>query len=120
MPHPNAPGIQEPDVRDARKYVELAERANGHIPRSVEPSYIWGDALRQFNRVLPDARIINLETSVTHCGDFWPGKGIHYRMHPANIGCLTVARVDVCALANNHVLEKARRINARGSELWIA
>ena len=26
-------------------------------------------------------------------------------MNPANVGCLTVARPDVCALANNHVLD---------------
>ena len=26
-------------------------------------------------------------------------------MHPANIACLTAARIDVCALANNHVLD---------------
>lgn len=40
------------------------------------------------------------------CG--WPNKGIHYRMHPANIGCLTAARIDCCALANNHVLDWGR------------
>src|SRR5207249_667109 len=35
----------------------------------------------------------------------WPGKGIHYRMHPPNIGSLSAARIDACALANNHVLD---------------
>jgi poly-gamma-glutamate capsule biosynthesis protein CapA/YwtB (metallophosphatase superfamily) len=55
--------------------------------------------------VRPDVRVINLETSVTSCDQFWPGKGIHYRMHPENIGCLTAARVDICTLANNHVLD---------------
>src|SRR5690606_10785280 len=39
---------------------------------------------------------------------FWPGKSIHYRMHPENIDCLTVARVDCCVLANNHVLDFGR------------
>jgi poly-gamma-glutamate synthesis protein (capsule biosynthesis protein) len=85
--------------------VALAEEANGSIPRPVSPEYIWGDALAELNRVAPDARIINLETSVTTSDEFWPGKGIHYRMHPRNIRCLTVARPDVCALANNHVLD---------------
>jgi poly-gamma-glutamate capsule biosynthesis protein CapA/YwtB (metallophosphatase superfamily) len=32
-------------------------------------------------------------------------KGINYRMHPANVGCLTAARIDCCVLANNHVLD---------------
>lgn len=104
LAHPNPPGIQEPYVRDARDYVELAEQANGPIHRSVAPTYIWGDALAQLRR-LPDARIINLETSITCSEEFWPGKGIHYRMHPENVACLTAAGIDVCVLANNHVLD---------------
>jgi poly-gamma-glutamate capsule biosynthesis protein CapA/YwtB (metallophosphatase superfamily) len=108
LAHPSAPGIQEPYVRDARDYVELAEEANGRIPRRVPPTYIWGDALEELERVAPDARIINLETSITTSDDFWPGKGIHYRMHPRNLDCLTAARVDVCVLANNHVLDYGR------------
>jgi poly-gamma-glutamate capsule biosynthesis protein CapA/YwtB (metallophosphatase superfamily) len=106
--HSCPPQIQEPYVRDARDYVTLAEEANGRIPRPVSPSYIWGDALQELERVAPDARIINLETSVTTSDDFWPAKGIHYRMHPRNVGCLTAARIDVCVLANNHVLDYGR------------
>lgn len=53
----------------------------------------------------PDVRLINLETSVTPSDDYWKGKGINYRMHPDNVGCLTAAKIDVCALANNHVLD---------------
>jgi poly-gamma-glutamate capsule biosynthesis protein CapA/YwtB (metallophosphatase superfamily) len=55
--------------------------------------------------VAPDVRLINLETSVTVSGNFAPGKAVHHRMNPANVACLTVARPDVCALANNHVLD---------------
>jgi poly-gamma-glutamate capsule biosynthesis protein CapA/YwtB (metallophosphatase superfamily) len=54
---------------------------------------------------VPDARVINLETSVTRSDDYWRGKGINYRMHPDNIPCLAAARSDVCTLANNHVLD---------------
>ena len=108
LAHPCPPGIQEPYVRDARDYVALAEEANGPIPRPVTPAYIWGDALAELERIAPDTRIINLETSVTTSGDFWPGKGIHYRMHPQNVDCLTAAGVDVCVLANNHVLDYGR------------
>src|SRR5690606_3697385 len=85
-------------------YVELAERAHGPVSRSVDGSYIWGDALRELERLRPDARIINLETSVTRSDD-WEDKGINYRMHPDNIGALTEARIDCCVLANNHVLD---------------
>src|SRR5690606_30593855 len=92
-------------VRDARVYVELAERASGPIPRSVPPAYIWGEVLEVLDGAQPDARIVNLETSVTTSDAAWPEKGIHYRMHPANVACLTVARLDCCVLANNHVLD---------------
>lgn len=105
MAHPCPPGLQEPYVRDARDYVSLAEEANGPIPRPVSAAYIWGDALQELERVAPDARIINLETSVTTSNSGWPGKVIHYRMHPRNVDCLTAAGVDVCVLANNHVLD---------------
>jgi poly-gamma-glutamate capsule biosynthesis protein CapA/YwtB (metallophosphatase superfamily) len=105
LPAPSAPEIFEPCVGDAREYVELAELASGPVPRRVAPEYIWGDALEALARAAPDARIINLETSVTGRDECWPDKGINYRMHPDNISCLAVARIDVCVLANNHVLD---------------
>jgi poly-gamma-glutamate capsule biosynthesis protein CapA/YwtB (metallophosphatase superfamily) len=108
LPHPSDPLIHEDYVKDARKYVELAESVNGKIPRRVEWSYIWGDALPELERLAPDARIINLETSVTASHDFWPDKGINYRMHPANAPCLGAARIDACSLANNHALDYGR------------
>ncbi|MGH7712104.1 MAG: CapA family protein, partial [Gemmatimonadaceae bacterium] len=101
----SAPHLRESYIRDARDYVELAEQANGPIPRPVDPAYIWGDALGELDLVAPDARIINLETTITTSDDFWPGKSIHYRMHPANSSCLTAARIAVCTLANNHLLD---------------
>jgi poly-gamma-glutamate capsule biosynthesis protein CapA/YwtB (metallophosphatase superfamily) len=103
--HPNPPDIHESRVRDARDYVTLAEAVNGPIPRRVDGSYVRGDALAELDRIAPDARIINLETSMTSSDAYWPGKGIHYRMHPANIASLTAARIDVCTLGNNHVLD---------------
>src|SRR5262245_57535258 len=102
---PSSPEIHEVSVRDARNYVGLAERASGPIPRSVSPAYIWGDALAELERAAPDARIVNLEVSVTSSAESWKDKGITYRMHPANVACLTAARISVCALANNHVLD---------------
>ena len=105
LPHPGDPRIHESYMRSARGYVELAEEANGPIRKPVEFSYLWGHALRELERAAPDARIVNLETAVTESDDHWKGKGIHYRMHPRNVGCLTAAGVDCCALANNHVLD---------------
>jgi poly-gamma-glutamate capsule biosynthesis protein CapA/YwtB (metallophosphatase superfamily) len=102
---PSSPELYEASVRDARDYVSLAERASGPIPRAVEPTYIWGDALGELEAAAPLARIVNLEVSVTRSVEYWPHKGITYRMHPANVACLTAARLDVCVLANNHVLD---------------
>jgi poly-gamma-glutamate synthesis protein (capsule biosynthesis protein) len=105
LPHPGDPRLREAYVREAMAYVALAEAASGPIPRPVDPAWPWGDALAVLDDLAPDVRLINLETSITRSGDFAPGKEVHYRMNPANIACLTVARPDVCALANNHVLD---------------
>jgi poly-gamma-glutamate capsule biosynthesis protein CapA/YwtB (metallophosphatase superfamily) len=105
LSHPSNPVIYESYIKDARGYVEIAEKVSGPIPRSVTPGYIWGDALDELERVAPDLRIINLETSVTKSDDYWKGKGINYRMHPENIDCITSARIDICSLANNHLLD---------------
>jgi poly-gamma-glutamate capsule biosynthesis protein CapA/YwtB (metallophosphatase superfamily) len=104
LPQPSDPRIHEAFISDARTYIALAEEVNSAIPRPVELSYIWGDALAELQHVAPDARIVNLETSVTRSDDAWP-KGINYRMHPANVGCLAAAGIDVCVLTNNHVLD---------------
>ena len=104
LPYAGDPRICEPSVTSAQEYVDLAERANGPIPRPVDFSYIWGHALDELEFVRPDARIINLETSVTVSDDCEP-KGINYRMHPKNVACLSAAKIDCCALANNHVLD---------------
>jgi poly-gamma-glutamate synthesis protein (capsule biosynthesis protein) len=105
LPHPSDPIIYESYMQSAIGYVELAEMVNGPIQKPVDFSYIWGDSLEELERVAPDLRIINLETSVTKSDDYWKGKGINYRMHPENIGCLTIAKIDYCSLANNHVLD---------------
>ena len=105
LPHPSDPRIHESFVNDAREYVRLAEAANGPVARPVALPYIWGAALDELARVAPDVRIVNLETSITRSADHWPSKEIHYRMHPDNVQCLTAAGIDVCTLANNHVLD---------------
>lgn len=102
---PSDPQLYESYVRSALGYVDLAEARSGPLPRAVGPAYVWGDALAELARVAPDIRIVNLETAVTRSDEHWHTKGIHYRMHPDNVGCLVAAGIDCCVLANNHVLD---------------
>ena len=108
LAQPGDPTLREPAVRDARRYVELAEEVNGPIHRPVDSAWVWGDALPALDAAAPDVRIINLETSVTTSDEFAVGKAVLYRMNPANIPALTAARPDICVLANNHVLDFGR------------
>ncbi len=105
LPHPGKPVLHEDFVKDARRYVRLAERTSGPIPKPVDYRYIWGDALDARETHDPDLRIVNLETSITASDEHWPAKGIHYRMHPRNVACLTEASLDCCVLANNHAMD---------------
>jgi poly-gamma-glutamate synthesis protein (capsule biosynthesis protein) len=105
LPCPGDPQLHEPSVQDASEYVELAERANGPLPRPIDFSYIWGDAFEVFQREKPHAKVINLETAITRSDTHWQGKDVHYKMNPANIACLKAPAIDCCALANNHTLD---------------
>ncbi|MER7891682.1 CapA family protein [Micromonospora sp. NPDC094482] len=105
LPRPGPSDLREGVVRDAETYVGLAESVSGPVPRPVPPQWPWGIALSLLDQLRPDARIVNLETAVTGRGEHAPAKSVHYRMHPDNVSCLAAARLDVCALANNHVLD---------------
>jgi poly-gamma-glutamate capsule biosynthesis protein CapA/YwtB (metallophosphatase superfamily) len=108
LPHPCDPVLHEDYTRSAIGYLQLAEAANGPIPRSVGPAYIWGAAMDEFARMRPHSRIINLETSITHSEEY-ELKGINYRMSPENAECLRAAAVDCCVLGNNHILDWGHR-----------
>jgi len=84
--------------------VQLVERANGPIPRPVDPDYIWGAALDELRLAGPAIYVVNLETAITRSEDFL-SKGINYRMSPENAECLAAAGIGCCILANNHVLD---------------
>jgi poly-gamma-glutamate synthesis protein (capsule biosynthesis protein) len=105
LPHPVDPRIHESFMTSASGYLELAERVCGPIPKGGDFGYIWGDALAVFDRLQPDLKLINLETSVTMRDTYWQGKGINYRMSPANFPAITAAGIQVCVLANNHILD---------------
>jgi poly-gamma-glutamate synthesis protein (capsule biosynthesis protein) len=107
LPRSCRPRLYEPFVSSALDYVALAERVNGPIPRPMAYTDLWGEAGAVLARTDPDARIINLETSITTSEDADP-KGINYRMHPGNIEAVTAAGIDCCVLANNHVLDWGR------------
>lgn len=108
LPHRVSPRLYEHYVRSALDYVALAEERNGPIAKPVDFAYVWGDALAELDRRRPAARIVNLETAVTTSDEPWPGKGIHYRMHPGNVPVLAAAHIHCCVLANNHVLDWGR------------
>jgi poly-gamma-glutamate capsule biosynthesis protein CapA/YwtB (metallophosphatase superfamily) len=102
LPFPSDPRLYEGHMGSALDYVLLAELAHGPIPRHVSFDHVWGDVLADLQALRPQARIANLETSITKSDTPVP-KGINYRMHPAE--CLLAANFDCCVLANNHVLD---------------
>src|SRR5688572_2253647 len=91
LPQHVDPKLYESYVKNARDYVHLAEKKNGPIRQPVSYSYIWGDALTVWQKLKPNLKIINLETSVTSHPEPWPGKEVQYRMHPANVQVLKTA-----------------------------
>jgi len=105
LPNPSDPLIHESYMKSAAGYVKIAEQIYGPIQKPVSFSYIWGDAIEELDKLAPHVKLINLETSITTSNDYWKAKGIHYRMHPKNTASLKAAGIDVCSLANNHVLD---------------
>lgn len=61
LPHPGNTALRKPFVHNARRYVELAEQANGPIPRPVDWGWRWGDAAEILAKLAPDVRLINLK-----------------------------------------------------------
>jgi poly-gamma-glutamate synthesis protein (capsule biosynthesis protein) len=108
LAHPGPAELTEQYVTDARTYVRLAERCNGPVPRPVDATWPWGDALAVMAEAVGAVRVMNLETSVTRSEERAAGKAVHYRMSPDNVEVLRVAEVDVWALANNHLLDHGR------------
>jgi poly-gamma-glutamate capsule biosynthesis protein CapA/YwtB (metallophosphatase superfamily) len=115
---PGDPTLYESWAKSAIRYVELAERNHGAIPRRVKPEYVWGDALSVLDEAGGDARIINLETAVTDRGEPWVAKGIHYRMHPGNVDMFGVARIDCCDEAGVDIVHGHSSHHPIGIEIY--
>ncbi|WP_207782688.1 CapA family protein [Phytoactinopolyspora limicola] len=105
LPNAGDPQLMEPFMRDARAYVDLAEKVSGPIQAPVAFEWPWGDVLPLLDGLAPHLRVMNLETTITRSATFDPNKSVHYRMSPGNVAALAAARPDVCVLANNHVLD---------------
>lgn len=65
-------------------------------------AYPWGDVLDLLKHT--DMNIINLETTLTNSTKAVP-KVFHFKADPDRIQTLREARIDVCNLANNHILD---------------
>lgn len=73
--------------------------------RHMRPHDMWGDVLALLWQA--DLRIANLECALTRHAQPWARtwKMYHFRADPAAVRFLQAARIDACALANNHVLD---------------
>ena len=104
----NPDDFGKPGNAPAARYRAWSSALHGEEHRPVRHDYIWGSALGALDRAQPDFRLVNLETAITTCGD-WADKTFTFRMHPANVDCLSTAAIDCCALANNHLMDFGRQ-----------
>jgi len=111
--------LYEPYLSDARAYVELAEKCQWSNSSTGRLRLYLGEALLKLRRAEVDLSIINLETVITTAETAWLGKEIHYRMHPRNIDCLSVAESTDASWRNNHVLDWGYEGLSKRSELWM-
>lgn len=73
--------------------------------RHLRPQQMWSDVLPHL--LDADLRIANLECALTRHARRWTRswKPYHFRAAPSAARFLQAARIDACALANNHVLD---------------
>ncbi|MBT9540238.1 CapA family protein [Thiobacillus sp.] len=71
----------------------------------MQPADMWGDVLPHLLQA--DLRIANLECALTRHAQPWTRswKMFHFRADPGAVRFLQAARIDICSLANNHVLD---------------
>ncbi|MDO8262452.1 MAG: CapA family protein [Gallionella sp.] len=73
--------------------------------KTMQPEEVWGDVLPHLAQA--DLRIVNLECALTNHLSPWTRtrKMFHFRAGPEAVRVLQAARIDACALANNHILD---------------
>ncbi len=105
LPSSVDPELHEPFIQDARRYVSIAEQKSGEINTPASYRYIWNGPFEVLNRMNPEFTLANLETAITTNDDPLKRKSVHYRMHPDNVKVLEKLNIDICSLANNHVMD---------------
>ena len=73
--------------------------------KDMQAEDVWGDVLPHLAQA--DLRIVNLECALTTHLQQWTRteKMFHFRADPEAVRVLQAARIDACALANNHILD---------------
>ncbi len=73
--------------------------------KGMPPEEAWGDTLQHLLEA--DLRLVNLECALTRHPGEWvrSEKVFHFRAEPEAVRVLQAARIDACALANNHILD---------------
>jgi len=84
--------------------VMLGRLVNDRL-KTMQTEVVWGDVLPHLAQA--DLRIINLECALTTHLQPWTRseKMFHFRADPEAVRVLQGARIDACALANNHILD---------------
>jgi poly-gamma-glutamate synthesis protein (capsule biosynthesis protein) len=84
--------------------VMLGRLVNDRL-KTMQPEEAWGDVLPHLAQA--DLRIVNLECALTSHLDQWmrTEKVFHFSADPEAVRVLQAARIDACALANNHILD---------------
>ncbi len=88
--------------------VMLGRLVNDRL-KDMQPEQVWGDVLPHLAQA--DLRIVNLECALTSHLRPWTRtrKMFHFRADPEAVRVLQAARIDACALANNHILDYEER-----------
>jgi poly-gamma-glutamate synthesis protein (capsule biosynthesis protein) len=101
----NDPTLHESFMKNAKNYVPKSLKEYTINDNYKNYNYIWGDLLQNNFFKKSIIKIINLETSITNQTNYTKNKAVLYKMHPKNIETLKIAKINYCAIANNHVLD---------------
>ena len=73
--------------------------------KHITPAEMWDDLLPHLAQA--DLRIVNLECALTSHSGQWARteKLFHFRADPLAVRVLQAAEIDVCVLANNHIMD---------------